>query len=111
MIPPGPTPNAANPDEADGDPLPELIQRLGDTDLSRRLRAIADLASLGPLAGEAISALESLLAQDNSDIRAAAARALGRMGAVALEPLMRALAHTDKQVRRQAIWALARMGP
>jgi HEAT repeat protein len=109
MITSAPAPPHSPP--GNGDPVPHLVRQVGEGDLSARLAAIVDLGHLGPLALDAMPALNQLLGDDRSRIRQAAARVLGLMGLPALDQLADALEHDDKAVRRHAVWAISRLGP
>jgi HEAT repeat protein len=90
--------------------LAEMVADLkkGDAD---RLRAIAELDSLGTKAAEAAPALVGMFAIKNEDVRLAAAIALGKIGKAAIDPLEKAASADDADVRFYAVWAIAFIGP
>jgi HEAT repeat protein len=95
---------------ADKDPLPELIAALRAKQLQHRLTALRSLGRLGPLAADALQAVQACLYDPEATIREAAAQALGQMGPIAIPHLRAALSHPDRHVRRHAVWALGKMG-
>jgi HEAT repeat protein len=90
------------------DPLPQLIERLKDR--STCLRALNEVARLGPLALDALPWLRDLLTETDPRILAAAARAVGHIGYNALPAMLELMSHSEKVVRREIVWALARLG-
>lgn len=96
---------------ADKDPLPDLIATLRAKQPQQRLSALRSLGRLGPLAAEALNAVQLCLHDEEATIREAAAQTLGLMGPIAIPHLRVALSHPDRHVRRHAVWALGKFGP
>ncbi len=95
--------------------IAKLIEFLTAADIDTRADAVVALGQLGPRAAEAVSAIETALADESSEVRHSAAWALGNMGeaqgAQAVPPLTAVLeTDPDADVRAQAAWALGQMG-
>ena len=114
--PPSSSPNSTNerePDPADGDRLPTLIQDLKDEDLNVRLKALRGLGKLGPAAKEAVPAMVAAMKADNQ-VAFDAVEALGNIGPGAKEAvpaLIDSLQDTTKYLRERAAEALGKIGP
>lgn len=91
-----------------------LIVELREGDYETRIKALSTLKRLGPNADPAIPTLNTMLEDDNPNIRAATAEALGALGTDAKSsvPLLISRLKDDKDgyVRRASADALARIG-
>jgi HEAT repeat protein len=81
--------------------IPALIEALGDDSVKVRDFAATILGQFGPVASDAVPALEDL----------GSASALGRIGVAAIPALTRLLGHADAKTRMLAAVALLRFGP
>src|SRR5262249_35083484 len=69
------------------------------------------LGHIAPDPGQAGEPLAAALADENEDVRKAAAAALPKLGATATDALIHALKHKDTKVRNLAIKTLGEIGP
>jgi len=92
--------------------ITRLIKQLRNKDDVARTHAATDLGNMRAKARIAISALATVIKEDNSKwVRRAAARALGKIGSrQALPPLQTALRDRDKWVAHSAQKSLRRLG-
>jgi HEAT repeat protein len=92
--------------------VPDLIRVLGLRSVDWRAAEV--LANIGPLASDAVSALEAALCDSDEYVRSSAATALGRIGLPsagrAIPALLRLLDDRDNDVRDCAAEALAKLG-
>lgn len=96
---------------ADVDALISALGSKNDSDVERAIEGISDL---GPRGVVAIPALEKLLTNPNSHLRAHAAIALGGMGKAAMPAagsLAKMMTDKDEDVRHAALEALAEIEP
>jgi len=91
-----------------GDQVASLIAELKG---AGAIKAVAELADLGPKAAKAVGPLVKLLDEKNEDLRLNAALALSKIGPAAVGELRGALDHKDEDVRFYAVWSLGWIGP
>jgi HEAT repeat protein len=97
--------------ECSADVVPQLRKELEAPDWRVKVVAAHTLGLLDTEAKSAIPGLNSLIEDDNPDVRFAAAQALGKIGSEAVVPaLTQALQDPDENVRVSAVTALQQIG-
>lgn len=95
------------------DAVTYLVDSTKDPDWQVRAIAVYTLGRLGKVADDAIpNVIEVAQADENSDVRFAATKALGEFGSISVEPvLIAALEDPDENIRLAAAQALTKLAP